>query len=344
MDKTVSIIIPAYNAENTLGKCIDSVLNQTRQPDEVIIIDDGSIDSTFELANQYKQKKQIIKVIHQDNAGVSVARNAGLDLATGECILFIDSDDYIGINYVETIMRYSDYDFVTCGFFLQNADLEWKTIRFDDEAQMIDQVRKCPSKYMGKYYFGSPWAKLYKRQIIADTQLRFNTQIHNGEDIIFNFTYILASTNLRIVSQNEYYYCYQKKSLSHSQNPDTWKWVIGQEEAINQFFSDLSGKEKHYWNKREFMILKRTLESFGKYISRESIREFSNHPLFTESIEFTKKTGSSEDKLLIFCLRHNCFNIYSRYLLFKKYSNRAINHFKRKLLKYQKDTRFTGND
>ncbi len=99
----ISVIVPAYNVESYLADCLDSILNQTYPNIEVIVIDDGSPDRSGEIAENYKQKDRRIKVIHQENGGLSVARNSGLDNATGEFVCFIDSDDWIEPDYLELL-------------------------------------------------------------------------------------------------------------------------------------------------------------------------------------------------------------------------------------------------
>ena len=101
----VSIVIPVYNVEKYLARCIQSVINQTYENIEIILVDDGSMDSSGKLCDTYKMKDNRIKVIHQRNLGVSAARNVGLDLAEGDSITFIDADDYVAENYIETLVN-----------------------------------------------------------------------------------------------------------------------------------------------------------------------------------------------------------------------------------------------
>lgn len=108
MNSIISIIIPVYNAEKTLSRCVNSILNQTFQDWELLLIDDGSTDRSGELCDEYASKDQRIKVFHKTNGGVSSARNIGLDYAKGEWITFIDSDDYIYDNIFDLIPSYNE--------------------------------------------------------------------------------------------------------------------------------------------------------------------------------------------------------------------------------------------
>lgn len=331
MIKTISIIVPAYNAEKTIERCVDGLVKQTFKPTEIIIIDDGSTDRTGAILDQYATKYKYIKVIHQTNAGVSAARNRGIDEASSECILFVDSDDAVGEQFVETIMQYSDYDYVTCGFHLQNPMRVWEDVVFIDEEQQIEVIRQYPSKYMGKYYFGSPWAKLYKMALITQMGLRFSTDIHNGEDTLYNFQYMFGARTIRIVPICDYYYYYQKSSLSHSRHPDAWKWRIIQEKLIKDFFACSSANEIKFSRQREFGVLRQLLKRNGNSWSNEQIRKLYEEPFLQDSIQYQRKRGSLEERFLIFALDHDSYKLFHYYLLLKKYTRRGINHFKRKV-------------
>lgn len=323
-DNTVSIIVPVYNGKKTIGRCIDSLIKQTYKPTEIIVVDDGSTDETGQILDRYDKNHDIITVIYQQNSGVSAARNRGLTEASSKCILFVDGDDEIGENYVESMMQYVDYDYVTCGFHVQNNKMKWEDMTFVDECQKTDTIRKHPSVYLGKYYFGSPWAKLYKRSIIEDCGLRFLTNIHLGEDIIFNFNYLLATSNIRIVPICEYYYYYQKSSLSRSSYQDAGKWTLEQERLINAFFNSNLQNEKVFMQNREIDILQRLLQEHQNKWTKKQFCEIYNDPLFQSIIQDKRENGSYGEKLLIFSLDHNAYFIYKTYVKLKEIMRNII--------------------
>ena len=109
---TISIIVPVYNSEKYLGACIDSILSQYFRDFELILVDDGSRDSSPHICDDYTQKDSRVKVIHKENGGVSAARNDGLDIAKGEYVTFIDSDDWVERDYLSTLSNYRNYDIV----------------------------------------------------------------------------------------------------------------------------------------------------------------------------------------------------------------------------------------
>ena len=108
----ISIIVPVYNSEKYLGACIDSILAQSYRDFELILVDDGSRDSSPRICDDYAQKDSRVKVIHKANGGVSAARNDGLDIAKGEYVTFIDSDDWVEGEYLETLSKFGKYDIV----------------------------------------------------------------------------------------------------------------------------------------------------------------------------------------------------------------------------------------
>ena len=164
----VSIIIPAYNVGHTLSTCVETVISQTFKDIEIIVVDDGSKDDTKKIIKEYAALDSRIVPIHQENRGVSSARNVALSVASGEYIIFIDSDDSVTNEYVDELMRWSDYDFVTAGYKYQTADGSWFLREFEDITATKDDVQQNPSRFLGKYYFGSPWATLMKKKIIVD--------------------------------------------------------------------------------------------------------------------------------------------------------------------------------
>ena len=112
----VSVVVPIYNVEKYLKRCVNSIINQTYKNIEIILVDDGSTDSSGELCEEIKKRDNRIKVYHKKNGGLGSARNYGYKYANGEYILFLDSDDYIEINTIEEMIKYKEYDIVCCGF------------------------------------------------------------------------------------------------------------------------------------------------------------------------------------------------------------------------------------
>ena len=222
----VSVIVPIYNVEQFLSRCIDCILAQAYREFELILINDGSSDNCGKICDEYAKMDTRIKVLHKKNGGVSSARNCGLQVAKGEYILFIDSDDYIDTGYIEQLMEWKEFDFVTAGYHRQHRSILWYEVKFDEGEVDIDTFRASPSVYLPKYDVWSPWAKLYKKSIIDKNGLLFDITVHRGEDVIFNFKYLEHVSTIRMLSLGGYYYNYRSNSLVHTLPDDNWIWAI----------------------------------------------------------------------------------------------------------------------
>lgn len=309
----VCVIVPIYNAEKTLENCLNSIINQTVQADEILLIDDCSTDNSRFICEEFQSKYNNIQVINNTvNKGVSYSRNIGTEKSKCDCLLFIDSDDYIGDDYIETLLSYSDADFVTCGYHFQNIQGAWEEKLFCEEFVSTDIIKKMPSKYLGKYYFGAPWGKLYKKRIIEEYQVKFDINMKNGEDILFTFDYLQHTKSVRIISLASYYYTYQESSLSHKRYPDFWKWRIIQEKRINHFFCPVSNEEKNYLLTRQFDLLQSTIAYYDGLWNNRDIALFIRNDLFIKPIGFKKKHGDKNEKKYLWLLETHHYIEYKK--------------------------------
>ncbi len=330
MIQKVSVIIPAYNVEKKISTCLNSVLAQTYENKEIIVVNDGSTDHTAEICDKFQKENQCIKVIHQLNSGVSVARNVALMNATGEYIVFVDSDDTVSPNYIEELMNWSEYDFVTAGYNWQTPELEWKKRIFRESNITQTELKKYPSEYMGKYYFGSPWATLMKKKIIDEKRIRFDEKIHCGEDILFIFQYLKCIKSIKILPYCGYYYHFYPSSLVHTKYKEFWKWKIQVETEIYNFFKDCRGTEKEALLNRFFDVLRDLLRDYYGYMSMEEMFLLYKNPFFTSAIEYKKKhCGQVRDWVLIFAMEHKNYKIYHNWEKIKFLSLRIKNKLKR---------------
>ncbi len=185
MSKTVSIIVPVYNIENYLPACLDSLTAQTYKDIEIILINDGSADGSSKICSEYAAHDSRIKVINKANGGVSAARNDGLDAASGEYILFVDGDDFIDSDTVETLVRMACDNNTDAVIFEYKVEDGSKTVihRVNGESynRIINAEKAIELTISPKNRFA--WSKLYTREIIGD--LRFDTSIYRGEDTWF---------------------------------------------------------------------------------------------------------------------------------------------------------------
>ena len=209
-----SVIVPVYNVENVLRRCIDSILGQTVSDFELILIDDGSSDQSGIICDEYKKKDKRVKVIHQKNSGVSSARNKGLDNARGKYIVFVDSDDYIDKRYLEGFEN-NEVDLVITALYLCNADLSVRKV-FSVENAYIELKQDSSYIYILKEWFSRPvYAKRFSRKIIDENKIRFDKTCSYGEDEIFVISYLKYIKKIQIKNELTYYYCiYEQPTLS----------------------------------------------------------------------------------------------------------------------------------
>lgn len=192
----VSVIIPVYNCEKYLCKCVDSVLAQTYEDFELILVDDGSTDASGKICDVYKERDVRVSVIHKENGGgAGEARNYGLSKATSPFVCFIDSDDWVEPNLLETMVRTQwekDYDVVICGYrnIVSMDNTDSNTEIFYDKGCYISE-RQVRRFFMSKYpegMVGYPWNKLYRKSIIDQNKIVF-PKMRRLEDGIFNVEY-----------------------------------------------------------------------------------------------------------------------------------------------------------
>lgn len=197
MDKPlISVIIPAYNASATIGRCLDSILCQHYEALEIIVVNDGSKDNTQQILEEYQQTDSRILVFLQQNAGVSAARNNALRQAHGRWITCIDADDYIENGYFQALLPLSEAsEFSICGMtrILMNGEtLRWEL--YNDASKSIAPKYECGVDKLltqfNQYALTGPMCKLYRTDIIRDNDLCFPEDMSFGEDTVFVFTYL----------------------------------------------------------------------------------------------------------------------------------------------------------
>lgn len=197
--KKYSVIIPVYNAEKTLARCLESVLAQKRNDIEVVIVNDGSSDSSEKIISNFLETNENIVYIYQENAGVSRARNVGLESAKGEYIVFLDSDDYMDRDYFFELDRMDDADSDLVVFAYRNhGDLtSGNNERYETIAQAESSEKRLESLLLGREIM-PPWNKQFKRSIIEQNHLRFNETLQIGEDFNFCLAYAMQCQTISV--------------------------------------------------------------------------------------------------------------------------------------------------
>ena len=201
----VSIIIPVYNAESTLCKCLDSILTQEFNSYEIILVNDGSKDSSLDICKEYASKYDNIFVINQNNAGVSTARNAGLDVAKGNWITFIDSDDYIEDGFFNCLDTYNeDLIILNSKNLSPSGDIGDSLFsKTDNQLHKKGSITHFISNNIYNTIFRGPCAKFYKKELIKD--IRFDINMKVGEDSHFVFRYLCNIKSIRYIGNEANY-------------------------------------------------------------------------------------------------------------------------------------------
>lgn len=200
----VSIIVPIYNSEKYLSKCIDSIIKQKYKNIDILLIDDGSNDKSYEICKEYLKKDKRIKVFSQKNSGPSSARNLGLDKASGEYIIFVDSDDYIESDFISTMMKQNDnYDVIISNYNIVSNNkvkfLDNKIFYYDNFLEFIVANR-----------LWGPVCKLIKKDIIKN---KYNENYSIGEDLLFWYDNYKNIKTFKYIDEYKYYYVQNCSSL-----------------------------------------------------------------------------------------------------------------------------------
>lgn len=221
---TYSVVIPVYNAEKTVRRCVDSLLGQNPEGVELILVNDGSKDGSLELCRDYEHRFACVRVVDKPNGGVSSARNAGLDVARGDRILFVDSDDYVPATLfqdLEQLFAEGDWDLIRLSYCVDDGKALHERVsastafptRGEALPSMIDDI--C-SKALN-----SPWAKVYRRELLEAHQIRFPLGVSVAEDRAFNIHYTLYVRSYRVSDRVGYYVNTEnEQSLSRKRHAD----------------------------------------------------------------------------------------------------------------------------
>ncbi len=231
MDK-ISVIVPVYNVEKYLDKCVESIVNQTYKNLEIILVDDGSTDNCPEICDEWAKKDNRIKVIHKPNGGLSSARNAGMDSMTGSYIQFVDSDDYIKSNMIEVMygnIIKGDYDVCVCNYsFIDESD---NVISATDFKKSILKGDEIMPNFLKTTVFNSwnAWTKMYKYSVVEKYNLRYDETIKWGEDYPFNYLYFKSIDKMIAIDDVLYNYLSRRNgSITCSMNSgqaNRWKFI-----------------------------------------------------------------------------------------------------------------------
>lgn len=273
----VSIILPIYNVEKYLDRCIQSILNQSYENLEIILVDDGSPDRSSEICDEYRKSDQRIKVVHKENGGLSDARNAGLILAKGKYIIFLDSDDYIEHTMVEdavTVLEKNNSDIVIWGYYADFVD--------EDENLISSKIiNPCISGDFLKSDFyevtitneligilGYAWNKMYKKSLLLKNNFKFTKGLSLVEDIVFNGPVLTSAERISFIEKPYVHYMQRSRETLGTKFYENYYEL--KKMAMNTVESMLSewGKTDCEISKIKSNLLYNTLKSTTRLLSK----------------------------------------------------------------------------
>ena len=251
MQPTVSIIVPVYNAEATLRRCVDSILTQQYTDFELLLVDDGSADASAAICDDYAAQDARVQVIHQENAGVSTARNRALDQAQGVYLQFLDSDDWITADATCSLVRAAEAhrcDLVIADFYRVVGERLSRKGDIDEDAVLTrEEYAAHMMENPVDFYYGVLWNKLYRREIVEKHRLRMDPEISWCEDFLFNLEYIRWAERFYALQVPIYYYVKTKGSLATQglTVSKTVKMKLTVFEYYQQFFKTVLDEEEY---------------------------------------------------------------------------------------------------
>lgn len=274
----ISIIIPVYNSEKYLKKCLDSILNQTYKDFEVLVINDGSKDQSWKVMEEYQQKDKRILIYNQENMGVAKTRNKGIQLAKGEYVTFVDNDDYLKNDYLEQFVNASlENDIVIGGYE-----------RVDTKGNVLHEFQ-LKNTYWAKYTFITPWARIFKRSYLLENHIEFLSS-PIGEDIYFNLQ-AYKSDKIKVIPYNGYCWLYNEESVSNTVHKG-----FNEKVDISKFL-DLIYPLKNKENEEYFIYY---YYRFGIWYLMYSGREATKYKFMEEYQKIKKWNQENKVKMNIF--------------------------------------------
>lgn len=308
----ISIIVPIYNASNTIEKCIYSILSQSYKNWELLLIDDGSTDLSGEICEKFSKIDNRIKTFHKKNGGVSSARNLGILNTTGDHILFIDADDWIEEKYLERFMNKAEYDLVVSSFIYEypgnTATFECKVTCCNNK-ESIGTTLKEIDPYMG---ITVPWCKMYKTKIIISNNLRFDERASSGEDTLFVYNYIKYINSLCTIKSTDYHYI---ASGGLSKKPLEIESIIYIINELTKTFNDLNYIINYDTNPIKYQVIQNFISKYD--ISQKGISKIYYDLNRLLSYEFAKDMINDKQyipkgsirKTFDYLARHNLLRI-----------------------------------
>lgn len=281
----VSIIVPVYNVKDYLDKCLNTLVNQTMKDIEIIIVNDGSTDDSGKIIDQFAKKySKLIKVLNQQNQGLSDARNNGMKLATADYVMFVDSDDYLNLDAVEKAYNKITTEKADVVIFGNNV--------VDETGNIISSTYPCQMIYndeLEKIIFGNmcAWNKIYKKSLIEKNNFKFRSKVWY-EDLDYSFKVLVKATKTSFLEENLYNYLIRANSIMNSQKANRNLEIL---DAIDEIISYAIKQSiyKKYYNVIEYLCFYHVYLCATTRVINMKIKRSQKKELIGKFIDFTNE-------------------------------------------------------
>ncbi len=327
----ISIIVPLYNAEQFLDKCINSILDQSFKDFECILVNDGSTDQSERICKKYEKEDLRIRYIVKENGGVSTARNAGLDAALGEFVNFVDADDWLDKQYLDVLLHTQekqDADLTICEFsnIKEKGKSEQRSVFPEDFFMVNGEAYEIVLEKIlwnhRKQRLSVPYCKLYRRRIIEHFHIRFSEKVPLGEDTLFNLTYLQYIKRFSYLHKSLYNRLIHTESAINKFHPDIF-------DNMGNFYQEYSElKTKYAWSSKaeihfvmqglianiiRFYFAQDDYKKSGHEMNREYY-EFLNQPLIRKLWKEVHLSDCADWKefINVFCVKTHLFHLLVR--------------------------------
>lgn len=327
-NKKISIIIPLYNCEDYLENCIKSIVKQTYPIHEIIIVDDGSKDSSYQIAKELSFQYTNIILFTQNNSGVSVARNKGIDESSGDFIMFVDPDDELKPEMVEKLVYEleDDIDVVCCSYSVLNSGNEELMFENDFTASSIEQKKPLFFQLMDYKYgrkgacstaIGVPWGKLIRKKVIETTNLRFDQSLRRMQDNIF-CTWLFALCNkIKYIAQSLYLYRVDHISSKEMRiyDFDIYLNLLSKRQDFflkNKEIYDDEIAEYFYLEKLNYLLMsinKISLDNIDTSQKKSMILNLISNELYCDTLKHKFVNLTNKRRIQCFLIKHRLINL-----------------------------------
>ena len=327
----ISVIVPVYNGEKYLQECLDSIINQTYENIEIVIVNDGSTDSSLSIINRYKELDSRIVVVNKENGGVSTARNEGLNTATSEWIMFVDCDDTLELNAIEVLENAIKPDvemIISETYYLwENGEKQRGHCKFSESKIFEGQAKReliesiFYDNSMGKMiYIPSPFAKLYNKELLDRNNIKYIQGLKYGEDGIFNLLCFKNAKKVAFINELTYNYRRNPESATKKYDPK----LIENYSMLLEKTKEVLIKEnlyEEYENEYLYFTLRQVAKYLKKYFFRKEEKEkyierknkfkklIETEPYYTAIFKKKVKYLPKKRKLMLLLLKTKSFSL-----------------------------------